>query len=102
MKIPHDKCTFVIVQQIANSIWPHIQFTIDVPSDNTNGIILVLDMQVAINQVGKLTYQFYVKTCPHSIHYPSEICPPLAAQKGYTDSRRCKATTQHISQHQSG
>ena len=44
-----------------SSIWPHIQFTIDIPSDNPNGMIPVLDMLVTVNQVGNLTHQFFVK-----------------------------------------
>ena len=59
--IPHDRRTFDIVQQIANSIWEHIQFTIEVPSESKNGLIPVLDMQVGINQIGQVTRQFYVK-----------------------------------------
>ena len=59
--IPHDRRTFDLVQQIANSIWDHIQFTIEVPSESKNGLIPVLDMQVGINQIGQVTRQFYVK-----------------------------------------
>ena len=59
--IPHDQRTFKIVQQIANSIWKHIQFTVEVPSLSPNGLIPMLDMQVGINQIGKITRQFYSK-----------------------------------------
>ena len=59
--IPHDKRTFGLVLQIANSIWENIQFTMEVPSDNESGYIPVLDMQVGINQVGQITRKFYSK-----------------------------------------
>ena len=59
--IPHDQRTFKIVQQIANSIWKHIQFTVEVPSLSPNGLIPMLDMQVGIDQIGKITRQFYSK-----------------------------------------
>ena len=59
--IPHDKRTFSLVQQIANSIWPNIQFTVDIPSDNPSGLIPMLDMEVGINQVGHVIRRFYTK-----------------------------------------
>ena len=59
--IPHDQRTFKIVQQIANSIWKHIQFTVEVPSLSANGLIPMLDMQVGIDQKGKIVRQFYSK-----------------------------------------
>ena len=61
MNIPHDKRTFSLVQQIANNIWPNIQFTVDVPSDNPSGLIPMLDMEVGINQLGLVTRKFYSK-----------------------------------------
>ena len=60
-KIPHDKRTFDIVLEIANSIWSNIQFTMEVPSESPSGYIPVLDMQVAINQFGQITRRFYSK-----------------------------------------
>ena len=59
--IPHDQRTFKIVQQIANNIWKHIQFTVEVPSLSPNGLIPMLDMQVGIDQKGKITREFYCK-----------------------------------------
>ena len=59
--IPHDKRTFDLVLQIANSIWENIQFTMEVPSDSESGYIPVLDMQVGINQIGQITRKFYTK-----------------------------------------
>ena len=59
--IPHDKRTFDIVLEIANSIWSHIQFTMEVPSESPTGFIPVLDMQVAINQFGQISRRFYSK-----------------------------------------
>ena len=59
--IPHDKRTFDIVLQIANSIWDNIQFTMEIPSESDSGYIPVLDMQVGINQVGLITRKFYSK-----------------------------------------
>ena len=35
--IPHDKRTFDIVLQIANSIWENIQFTMEIPSESDSG-----------------------------------------------------------------
>ena len=61
MKIPHDRRTFDLVQQVANNIWPNIQFTVDVPSDSPTGLIPMLDMEVGINQVGQDTRKFYSK-----------------------------------------
>ena len=60
-QVPHDKRTFNLVLEIANSIWEHIQFTMEVPSDSETGYIPVLDMQVAINQIGQVTRRFYTK-----------------------------------------
>ena len=59
--IPHDRRTFNIVQQIANLIWPNIQFTVDVPSECQSGLIPMLDMEVGINQLGMITRKFYCK-----------------------------------------
>ena len=59
--IPHDKRTFDIVLEIANSIWSNIQFTREVPSESPTGYIPVLDMQVAINQFGQISRRFYSK-----------------------------------------
>ena len=59
--IPHDQRTFSIVQQIANSIWKHIQYTVEVPSLSPNGLIPMLDMQVGIDQCGRVIRQFYSK-----------------------------------------
>ena len=59
--IPHDQRMFAIVQQIANDIWPHKQFTVEIPSSYSNGLIPVLDMQVGVNQLGQIVRQFYSK-----------------------------------------
>ena len=59
--IPHDRRTFNIVQQIANQIWPNIQFTVDVPSECLSGLIPMLDMEVGVNQLGLITRKFYCK-----------------------------------------
>ena len=59
--IPHDKRTFDLVLEVANSIWSNIQFTMEVPSESPSGYIPVLDMQVAVNQLGQITRKFYSK-----------------------------------------
>ena len=59
--IPHDRRTFNIIQQIANNIWPNIQFTVDVPSECPSGMIPMLDMEVGVNQTGHIFRKFYVK-----------------------------------------
>ena len=60
-EVSHDKRTFNLVQQVANSIWPNIQFTVDVPSENPSGLIPMLDMEVGISQTGMVIRQFYTK-----------------------------------------
>ena len=59
--IPHDRRTFNLVQEVANNIWPNIQFTVDVPSECKSGLIPMLDMEVGINQLGLIIRKFYCK-----------------------------------------
>ena len=70
-QVPHDKRTYDILQQIANKIWPNIQFTVDIPSECPSGLIPMLDMEVGINQVGQVTRQFYSKPMATPFTIPS-------------------------------
>jgi hypothetical protein len=55
-----DLRTFTIIQEVANTIWPEIQWTMDVPSNHTHGMMPMLDTQVGVrgNQV---YFEFYEK-----------------------------------------
>ena len=45
-EIPEDKRTIEILQDIANTIFQCVQFTVDCPSNYPNGKVPVLDLQV--------------------------------------------------------
>jgi hypothetical protein len=56
-----DKRTFNIIQSVANSIWPEIQWTVDVPSNHDDGLMPMLDLKVGMKN-GETTFQFYSKS----------------------------------------
>ena len=100
MEIPHDKRTYDILQQIANKIWPNIQFTKDIPSECPTGLIPMLDMEVGINQLGQVTRKFYSKpmntpyTIPSRSAHTWQIKRSTLTQEGV---RRLLNTSQNTS-----
>jgi hypothetical protein len=59
--IEPDKRTFNVVQNVANSIWPEIQWTVDVPSNHHDGMMPMLDLKVGMHD-GEVIYEFYAKS----------------------------------------
>ena len=57
-----DLRTFEVLKEIGNSIFDCIQFTIDVPSLNENGRLLVLDLNL---RVGNNTNTIFLKNRAH-------------------------------------
>ena len=62
-----DKATFEVLQQIANTIRPEIQFTTDVPSNHADKMMPVLDLNVSINPDGIVKHKFYKKEISHPL-----------------------------------
>ena len=56
-----DKGTFEELKKIANTVFVWVQFTYDTPFSHEAGMCPVLDLQVYIDQKGKIDYQFYLK-----------------------------------------
>ena len=58
-----DAVTMEVIQEIANSINPMFQFTVDTPSNHENGKLPILDLQVKINEEenNRLDFEFYEK-----------------------------------------
>ena len=57
-----DERTFEILKDIGNSIFDCIQFTIDVPSLNENGMLPVLDLNLKVVN-GRFEHGFFEKPC---------------------------------------
>jgi hypothetical protein len=55
-----DLRTFTIIQEVANSIWPEIQWTMDVPSNHDDGMMPMLDTQVCVRN-NQVMFEFYEK-----------------------------------------
>jgi hypothetical protein len=60
LDIEEDLRTFKVIQNIANDIWPEIQWTMDVPSNHPNRRMPMLDLQVGL-QDGEIVFEFYGK-----------------------------------------
>jgi hypothetical protein len=58
--IKSDKRTFTIIQDVANNIWPEIQWTMDVPSNHEDGMMPMLDTQVCIRD-NQVVFEYYEK-----------------------------------------
>jgi hypothetical protein len=58
--VPPDKRTFILVQEVANSIWENIQWTYDVPSSHDGHKMPVLDLKVGMNG-RRVEFKFYEK-----------------------------------------
>ena len=59
-RIPPSYFPTLTINDIANSLDKELQFTFDVPSQNVNGKLLVLDLAMYIMD-GKVMYTFYKK-----------------------------------------
>ena len=60
--VPGDLRTAKIVQEVANSICPFIQTTIDCPSKHPNNLMPILDLEVGVKD-DKVVFQHYRKAC---------------------------------------
>jgi hypothetical protein len=67
-----DLRTFTIIQDVANSIWPEIQWTMDIPSNHNDGMMPMLDTQVGVRD-NEIFFEFYEKS-KYSVLYTRTIC----------------------------
>ena len=77
--------TATTLSKIANSIEPHIQFTVDSPELNADKRVAVLDLKLWIETQwppGNCTH-FLQKGCSFSIYYFKEKCTFLPDKKEY-------------------
>ena len=65
-----DERTMTLLQNVANSINPRIQMTVDFPSANADNKMPVLDFKCWVDDEGTVMYEFYRKSmCPQSTIY---------------------------------
>ena len=64
-----DLRTFEVLREIGNSIFDCIQFTIDVPSQNENGRLPVLDLNLRVVN-DQFEHEFFEKPCTSEIVIP--------------------------------
>ena len=64
---PADKGTFEELEKIANTIYNHVQFTIDTPSSNQEGMCQVLDLQLFVGVDVFIKYKLYENHVPASL-----------------------------------
>ena len=89
--VSREKSTMKLVQEAANSVFPWLQFTTDVPEDHASGMVPMLDLQVWVEktrgQTDRLAWLFFEK--------PSVSCRVLRAASAY--SWRSKIVTRRPS-----
>ena len=72
-----DKRTMLLIQKIANSIDPQIQFTFDVPSNYSDNMVPILDVKAGINEDNEIDYIFYQKPMQNRLVVPKQSAMPL-------------------------
>ena len=75
-----DKRTALVIQQVANSLFPFIQMEIDCPSMNECGRVPILDLQVSIIK-NKVEYQHYRKPCASVLVTLAKSAMPYRAKR---------------------
>jgi hypothetical protein len=75
-----DLRTFKVIQDIANDIWPEIQWTMDVPSNYPGGRMPMLDTQVGVSN-NMVFFEYYEK--PMNTPY----CIPARSAHSWTTKR---------------
>ena len=61
MRINEDLGTFQILQNIANDLDQNIQVLFDIPSNNHNNKVTVLDLELWIGEKNEVNHSFYRK-----------------------------------------
>ena len=61
--VPADSRSINLLKQIANTIFPSMQFTVDCPSMHQNKKMPVLDIQMSLSNNNKIVYEFFEKPC---------------------------------------
>ena len=67
-----NKLTMEVFVAIANSIFPSIQFTCDVPEDHPNGMVPMLDFQIWNTTVVDLSYKYGYKDMIDHVFYEKD------------------------------
>ena len=80
MEIPGDLRTARIVQQVANTICPFIQVTIDCPSMQQKNLMPILDLEVGVND-NIITYQHYMKPCANPLVILNNSAMPYRSKR---------------------
>ena len=68
-QIPEDKRTMEVLKDIANTIFPCVQFTVDYPSNYQCEKVPVLDLQVYARN-DQIFHEFYEKPCASKMVIP--------------------------------
>ena len=79
-KIAPDKRTAMVIQEVANSLFPFIQMEIDCPSMNETKKVPILDLQVSVVN-NKVEYQHYRKPCASFLTTLAKSAMPYKAKK---------------------
>ena len=80
MEVPPDKRSALVVQAVANSLFPFIQMEIDYPSMNECGKVPILDLQVNIVS-NKVEYEHYRKPCSSFLVTLAKSAMPYRAKQ---------------------
>ena len=74
-RIPGDKRTAVLVQELANTICPYLQVVADYPSNHTSGWMPVLNIQFQVASDNSINYKWFKKpvATPYTILNRSAI-----------------------------
>ena len=67
--IPEDERTFNLLKEIGDSIYPCVEFTVDVPSFHLDGRLPVLDLVHEVNN-DQFEHGFYEKPCSSEVVIP--------------------------------
>ena len=62
MIVPIDERTMKVLAEVANTIYKCVQFTVDFPTKNEDGMVPVLDLKVAVRD-NQVVHEFYEKPC---------------------------------------
>ena len=62
MIVPIDERTMKVLAEVANTIYKCVQFTVDFPTKNEDGMVPVLDLKVAVRD-NQVVHEFFEKPC---------------------------------------
>ena len=77
-EIPDDERTMLVVRDIANSIDPMIQMTVDFPSNHEDKKVPMLDVKVWMKENNELYYQFYEKPTKNRFVISKDSAMPMS------------------------